>query len=367
MKISFPYMGTPIGYKKVCALLGHEIIDPPKPTQRTIDLGVKYSPEFACFPMKVLLGSYIEGIELGADTLVSSGGHGPCRAGYYGEIQQKILHSLGYEVNFIIFDAVARDMRGFYQKLKIIKGKYTWRDLWHAIKFSYRTIKILDSLEKETQSIRAYELVKGQTTRTWEKIEKMIDGAYSDGELSRVEKEAWEMIAQIEVCQVPESEKIRIGIIGEIYVVMESSVNMRVEEKLGELGCEVRRSQYLSEWVDANLIPRRFSNSREPEILRKGEKYIEIIIGGHAKENMGCIVDFKEQGFDGIVHLMPFGCLPELITQSIIPKVSEEMDIPVLTLSLDEQTGRANSLTRIEAFIDLIRARKNARHIVRVS
>ncbi|MDD2496943.1 MAG: hypothetical protein PHY90_02230 [Desulfitobacteriaceae bacterium] len=78
-------------------------------------------------------------------------------------------------------------------------------------------------------------------------------------------------------------------------------------------------------------------------------------------------MDYKEQGFDGIVHLMPFGCLPELISQSIMPKVSEDLDIPVLTLSLDEQTGRANSLTRLEAFVDLIRTRKNGKCIIQVS
>lgn len=367
MKVSFPYMGTPIGYKKIAALLGHEVINPPKPTQRTINLGVKHSPEFACFPMKVLLGTYLEAIELGADTLISSGGHGPCRAGFYGEVQQKILNSLGYNVELIIFDAITRDFWGFYKKVKKIKGANSWKKVWQTLKFTYRTINVLDSLEKEIETVRAYEVQKGKATRTWEKIEKMIDDAYSDAELERVEKEAREMIAEIEVYQVPENQRIRIGIVGEIYVVMESAVNMRVEEKLGEMGCEVRRSQYLSEWVDANLIPQRFSRSREPEILRKGEKYIEIIIGGHAKENMGHIVDFKDQGFDGIVHLMPFGCLPELISQSIIPQISQELDIPILTLSLDEQTGRANSLTRLEAFVDLIKAKKNGKHIFRVS
>ncbi|MDD4751666.1 MAG: CoA protein activase [Desulfitobacteriaceae bacterium] len=367
MKVSFPYMGTPIGYKKIAALLGHEVIDPPKPTQRTIDLGVKYSPEFACFPMKVLLGSYIEAIELGADTLISSGGHGPCRAGFYGEVQSKILRSMGYDVDLIIFDSIKRDFLGFYRKVKKIKGKHSWRDVWYTLKFSYHTIKILDFLEQQIETVRAYEVHKGQSTKVWEMIEKKIDGAYSDAELDRVKKEAQEMIDEIKLVQVPEEQKIRIGIVGEIYVVMESSVNMRVEERLGELGCEVRRSQYLSEWVDFNLIPARFSPSREPEILRKGEKYIEIIIGGHAKQNMGAIVDYKEQGFDGIVHLMPFGCLPELISQSIMPKVSEDLDIPVLTLSLDEQTGRANSLTRLEAFVDLIRTRKNGKCIIQVS
>lgn len=77
MKITFPYMGSPYMYEKLFTLLGHEVITPPKPSQKTVDYGVKYSPEFACFPLKVILGTYLEALELGADTIVTSGGNGP--------------------------------------------------------------------------------------------------------------------------------------------------------------------------------------------------------------------------------------------------------------------------------------------------
>lgn len=55
---------------------------------------------------------------------------------------------------------------------------------------------------------------------------------------------------------------------------------------------------------------------------------------------------------------MPFGCLPELVSQSIVPKITADLGIPVLTLSIDEQTGTANNLTRIEAFLDLIKGKR---------
>ncbi|GBF10480.1 2-hydroxyacyl-CoA dehydratase [Tepidibacillus sp. HK-1] len=95
------------------------------------------------------------------------------------------------------------------------------------------------------------------------------------------------------------------------------------------------------------------------EVIVPPRPYIEIEIGGHAKQSVGSIVDFKDRGFDGIIHLMPFGCLPELVTQSVVPKVAKENNIPILTLSLDEQTGQANSRTRIEAFIDLVKNMKS--------
>ena len=55
---------------------------------------------------------------------------------------------------------------------------------------------------------------------------------------------------------------------------------------------------------------------------------------------------------------MPFSCMPEIVSQNILSKVSKEEDIPVLTLVLDEQTGKAGYMTRIEAFIDLVKRKQ---------
>lgn len=88
------------------------------------------------------------------------------------------------------------------------------------------------------------------------------------------------------------------------------------------------------------------------------KKYLEMQIGGHECHNIGNMIEYKKQGYDGIVHLMPFGCLPELVTQTLAPKISSDNNLPILTLSLDEQTGIANNLTRIEAFVDLLRKNK---------
>ncbi len=85
MKVTFPYMGTTVVYKKLLEMLGHDVILPPKPTRKTIDIGVKYSPEFACFPLKVIMGSYFEAIQEGAEVIVTSGGNGPCREGFMRE------------------------------------------------------------------------------------------------------------------------------------------------------------------------------------------------------------------------------------------------------------------------------------------
>ncbi len=148
MKISFPYMGCVTGYKKLLELLGHEVVMPYKPTQNTIDLGVKYSPEFICFPFKVMLGTYIEAAQRGAEVIISSGGHGPCRAGLYGEVHQRILKSLGYDVEVIIFDSLFKSFGEFYRKLDMVRNGVPLRKVLKYVHFCYKMICQMDEIEK---------------------------------------------------------------------------------------------------------------------------------------------------------------------------------------------------------------------------
>lgn len=362
MKVSFPYMGSAIVYKKLFEFLEHEVIMPPKPTQRTMDLGVKNSPEFACIPLKMVMGTYLEAIEKGAKVLVTSGGHGPCRAGFYGDTHRNILKSLGYDdVELIIFDAPQDNWRAFFRNVQKIRNGVPWHKVINRMYTLYRFVQKLDELEKMVQKIRPYEVNKGQTTQVWNQIQEKFDKIKTRKELYKVYEECKQMLLSIPTKKVDEKDRIRVGIVGEIYVVMESSINFGIEEILGNLGVEVERSLYLFEWINDNLVPWILRPKRFKEIIKKGQKYIKILIGGHAVETVGHIIDFKERGFDGIVHLMPFACLPELVTQSLIPKISKEVDIPILSLPIDEQTGKANMLTRIEAFIDLLRNRKRGK------
>ena len=81
-------------------------------------------------------------------------------------------------------------------------------------------------------------------------------------------------------------------------------------------------------------------------------------IGGECIETIGDTVYAAKHGIDGIIHISPFSCMPEIVAQNILPKVSKNENIPVLSLVLDEQTGKAGYITRIEAFIDLIKRRQ---------
>ena len=62
---------------------------------------------------------------------------------------------------------------------------------------------------------------------------------------------------------------------------------------------------------------------------------------------------------DGAIQIFPMGCMPEIVAKSILPTVSREKNLPVLTLVVDEMTGEAGYMTRIEAFTDLLERRRS--------
>ena len=352
MRLSFPYMGPTIVYKKLFELLGHDVVMPPKPNKEIIDLGVKHSPEFACFPFKVITGIYLKLMDKNLDALVTSGGHGPCRAGYYGEVHKKILKDLGHDVELIVIDSPHDDYKYFYKIAKRLKGDSSWFKVVQVIKTIYELTKALDEVEKKIEVLRAYNQ-NGTINKIWMEAKEEFYQIKNIKEIKKVKNKYLNKLKKYEA-SIPEQDKrYKIGIIGEIYVVLEDSINNQIEEKVNSFGFEVERSQYLTDWIKENSFP--FLGKELEEIEKKGEEFIEIEIGGHAQGNLGYAVNFKEKDFDGIIHLKPFGCLPELVSQSVMDDFSEKYEIPVLTISIDEQTADANVLTRVEAFLDMIK------------
>ncbi len=66
----------------------------------------------------------------------------------------------------------------------------------------------------------------------------------------------------------------------------------------------------------------------------------------------------KKQGFHGAIQILPMGCMPEIVSKSILPTISKDEDFPIMTLVVDEMTGEGGYQTRIEAFLDLLERRE---------
>lgn len=123
--------------------------------------------------------------------------------------------------------------------------------------------------------MKPYEVIPGTVNKAWELIQREFDQVYTRKQLREAIKKSEEIVKEVQIQEVGDERRVRIGIVGEIYVVMEPSINMEIENVLGELGCEVERSHYLSEWVRYNMVPNFLGKSHEEEILKKGNHLLK--------------------------------------------------------------------------------------------
>ncbi len=356
MKITFPHMGySYIAFKMLLNDLGYEPIVPPEPSKRTMDLGVRYSPEFACIPFKVLLGTYLEAIEMGAQMAISSGGMGPCRAGYYGVMHEKIINDLGHDFKIHIFEPPQVNYLDFFNRLKELKPRrVSWRTFIQLIKKGYRKLEALDEMEYLMYEVMPHEIKKGETAHVFKDVLKIIDEAQT---IEEIEDARWE--CRKIITDVPQDKTrvpLKIGIIGEIYVVLEPAVNFYIQKTLGEMGVYTDRSIWLTSYTQKNIFVE--GKIGERDIHKMAHPYLNELIGGHGINSIGEIVIYAEEGYDGVIQLAPFSCIPEIMAKGIVPRVSREEGIPVMTIFIDEQTAAAGVLTRLEAFLDLLQRRR---------
>lgn len=356
-KVTFPHMGESFRtFKMLLNDLGNEVILPPRPSRRTLNLGVQYTPEFACLPLKIVMGTYLETIEKGANVLVTSGGVGPCRAGLYAELHKNILHELGHPIEMIVFEPPRLHPINFITNVcKLNPKRLSIKAIIECIKRAWRKLQALDNIEKATHVIRPRETNKGTTTKIYKKVLDWIDNAYTQEEIIMAESAAIEELNKIP--QDPERIILKVGIVGEIYVLLEPASNLEIEETLGNLGVEVERSMFLTGWTRDNT----WKETNDGLTVKDAAKdYLPELIGGHGRESIGNTILYAKRNFDGVIQLAPFTCIPEIVARTILPSVSAEYNIPVLTFFLDEQTGKGGMSTRLEAFVDLIKRKKTA-------
>jgi len=365
MKITFPHMGnTYIAVKGLLEDLGNEVVLAPRCSKRTLELGTKYSPESICLPLKINIGNYIEAIEKGADTIVITGSCGPCRFGFYPIMEQAILNDLGYNAKIIAFDPP--DGKPMVLVNRIMEALNTTNP-YKIIRSGKRAFKILceaDALTDLANKKRPVAVNPYEVDMIMESFYRNIEYVHGIVEIMQLIEDTKAQLSEVKVDL--EKQPIKIGIIGEIYTIIEPFVNLDVEKKLGHLGAEVKKSLTPSGWARHHIFSFPFGSKEEKDRWKAAKPYLSTLVGGHGRETIGSAVQYAQAGFDGLVQIFPLTCMPEIVAESIIPTIQKEFDIPILTLVVDEMTGEAGYLTRLEAFVDLLRKRREDRKFERV-
>ncbi len=358
IKVAFPHMGNVyIAWASALRKLGVEPLIPPLTSKRTLELGTKYSPDSICLPYKLILGNFLQAIEKETDFVAMISSPGICRLGEYGQSIKNVLKDLGYESKYVelqLYDG----FKGMYKFLTELTGVKNPIVLIKAINIAVRKMFVLDRIENLFSYYRAREITQGTAEKYYKQALSLILEAENIKELKKAEK-----ISSAQIRQTPidkEREIVNVDITGEIFLVQDTFSNQNIEKELGKMGVQTRRSLTVSGFIKDAIIPKWFKKGEThlERAFRMAKPYLMRDIGGDALESVSDVAYANEHGTDGIIHISPFTCMPEIMSQNIFPSMREDCKIPILTLIMDEQTGRAGYITRLEAFVDLMKRRK---------
>ncbi|MDR1326964.1 MAG: acyl-CoA dehydratase activase-related protein [Heliobacteriaceae bacterium] len=350
-------MGTiSIAWAAALQKLGIEAYVPPYTSKKTLSLGTKHSPEAICLPYKLILGNFIEAIEGGADYVAMISSPGICRLGEYGSCIKNALTDLGYDAKYIemrLYDGV----KGMYRFAQETTGKNAPVLFLRAIIHVIRMVFLLDDLDARLNYLRAREVNPGEAEKNFNKALELIKEGRTPS-LKKLKKEAFAILNRTETDKT--REVLHVDLTGEIYIVNDAFSNQNIVAELGKMGVHVRRSLTVSSFLKDAIIPEIFRKGEThlQRAFRMAKPYLMRDIGGDALECVSDVAYADARGIDGLVHVSPFTCMPEIMSQNIFPKMREDLDIPILPLIMDEQTGKAGYLTRLEAFVDLMKRRK---------
>lgn len=364
--VAWPRMGRiDIPLKALLLNLGAKIVIPPANSNEALEIGVKNSIEGICLPYKLNLANYIMALENGANTLMMFQAPGSCRLGNYTRMAQKTLKKMGYKFDMVIFDMYKSKMKQTLHAFwHVTRCTNPWK-YYKAFSLGFNKFFAIDTAEKMLFKIRPRELNKGDAERCYNKWLKITDETNSVWACKMLKHK---IIKDFNKIPIDKNKKCPvIYLIGEFFVLLDPFSNQNIEKELGEMGCEVQRQIMFSDWLEHVLKPSLFykKESHRERSVRYAKDYMKRAIGGECIETIGDTVYAAKHGVDGVIHISPFSCMPEIVAQNILPKLSKNENIPVLSLILDEQTGRAGYITRIEAFVDLVKRKKMKKNTVK--
>lgn len=137
---------------------------------------------------------------------------------------------------------------------------------------------------------------------------------------------------------------VKVAVLGHAYNLNDPYTSMGLVEKLREMGAEVVTNEMLL-----------------PEEIQRGNDFLEKdIFWTFGKELMGAAFHLLEEGsIQGMVLVVSFGCGPDSLICELVERIyRRKKTVPLLMLTLDEHTGQAGVVTRLEAFMDMLRWRE---------
>lgn len=359
-----------------------------------IEKGLKYVHNDICYPCSLITGQMLATMESGkydpdkvAMVITQSGGG--CRDSNYINIMRKAFERAGYpQVPFI--------------------SANTWNLEFHpGVNLSIHTLLLSaaglvygDALTLLSNQVRPYEVNKGETdkllndwiTRLGERFTK--GKGWSNRAMNKTLTEMCKSFADIEIKKVP---KVKVAIIGELYLKYSVPGNNHLEEFLTEQDCEyfiptvlgfgayktngaledhrlygghpIRKAimkivmkYYFG--IENLLISNieKWPQFTAPERVKDLQKRAKGIVNAGNSMGEGWYVaaemlELAERGYENIICVQPFGCLPcHVAVKGMINKVRrEEPRLNVVDIEYDPGATKVNQENRIKLMLSVAR------------
>lgn len=356
----------------------------PPPNKETLALGQDLCKGQECLPCFTTTGDIVHLVrqaefdpEKAAIFMPTTSGS--CRFGQYDILQKELLREQGLGHIEFITPSANNSYLGLGDN-PVRMRQLIWQG---AI--------AIDLLQRLTHEYRPYECQKGETDKVYQLCLDHICAAIEAGADKRlVEAMAW-AAKQYETLAVDRRERRPlIGLVGEIYVRLNAFSNQEIIRQVEAAGGEIVFAS-LGEWfhfttwdyrkytalmdlyvdffkatvseVYQNYTERKLVEPvahllRFPhetpigKLMENLKPYYHPDLNSEATLSMGKAIDmFKHDGACGIINVMPFSCMPGIITAGMAPRLRADLEnIPWLDLIFDGQEG-TNLKTRLEAFI----------------
>ncbi len=361
----------------------------PESDNLTLEIGRKYTTGKECYPSIITTGDIVKrtmapDFDPDNSAFFMPAASGPCRFGQYNRLHRLVLDELGlHNVPVLVFDQT-----GGYHRDMISMGRGFRLNAWKGF-------IILDSMMKMVLERRPYEVNKGEIDAVYrEYLDRLIKNVGQPvSVLEQLSKEAREAFEAVKIDR--SIRKPKVGIVGEIFVRSNRFANDNLVQKLEALGAQVGVPP-IEEWFDyidherirryrlhieggwkdwtkqklteivmestVERLRRQFDKSIElftrelpmQKIIDRGHKYLTPAVEGEAILSMGRVVEYAEQGFDGIVNIIPFGCMPGTIVSLLLHQFRQDYGLPVLNVVVEGTKDPGESI-RFEAFIQQAR------------
>jgi predicted nucleotide-binding protein (sugar kinase/HSP70/actin superfamily) len=355
-------------------------------TEHTVETGLKYVNNDACYPSILTTGQMIEALESGEydlnkTALIMSQTGGGCRATNYIGFIRKALRDAGYQnIPIISFNVVGLEKTdGFKIDIKLVEK------LLKAVIYG-------DLIQKITFRNRAYEVHKGDTMKKYDKWMKKGKEIIENGTYKDFKKAIQEMVKDFETIKVDLSQKKpRVGIVGEVLIKYHPYGNNHIVEKLEEEGAEVINPDFmgfikficthkitnnmllnrdkklstvfkvaiklidiLERPVNKALAESKKGYMKTPDIWELETKVKDILsIGNQTGEGWFLtaeMVEYIEHGIPNIVCVQPFACLPNhVVGKGVIKTIRAKYpEANISPIDYDPGASETNQFNRIK-------------------